>query len=324
MALLALNKKVTLVEVNKATGNLNAAEVISELAQTNSFIDEVPWFPSTHGSHNEQFKARTLGTGAFTAGNDPVPIIASTGDIVKEPVRIYQADSAVDNVILEAADDPAAARDAQDIMNLEGIMQDINHALLYASASQQPDAYLSFSDRRKALGDYCVDGGGTGSGLSSLWLFEFGKRGAYMTYNRAGAPGLRNEDKGLIHLPVYQADGVTPRGYYWGWVRHYAFWAGIVIANNRGLQRLANLDPANPFPTDKFIEMTAQLPTMGGQNAIAFANRVTFAQIEKMCFNKANMSYSMVDIEGFGPVPRIAGIMIRPWEAISDNETAIA
>ncbi|MDR2742170.1 MAG: hypothetical protein LBB98_08485 [Treponema sp.] len=113
MALLALNKKVTLAEVNKATGNLNAAEVISELAQTNSFIDEAPWFPSTHGSHNEQFKARTLGVGAFTAGNDAVPIVASVGDIVKEPVRLYQADSAVDNVILEAANDPAAARDAQ-------------------------------------------------------------------------------------------------------------------------------------------------------------------------------------------------------------------
>lgn len=326
MAVISQNKNLTLAEINKISGNADAAAILADLAQRNDFIDEVPWFPSTHGSHNEQFKAKSLGRGAFRAGNDAIPILSSAGDIYKEPVRVYEGDSVVDDLILKAANDPYNARDAQDIMNLEGILQDFNHALIYANPLQDKEAFVSFSQRRKKLGAYCRGAGGTGTDLTSFWLFEFGKRGVYMVYNKSGSPGLKNEDMGLKNVPVLNTDN-TVKGYMWGWIRHYEIWAGIVVANDRALQRYCNIetDPGSSnFDPNTVIDMTAQLPTPGGNMAVGFAPRSIFAEIQKHAYNKVNASYSLEKIEGFGPVPKIVNVYVRPWEAISEGESAVA
>jgi hypothetical protein len=321
MALIEAHKQLTLAEVNKAQGYLDTADILGEIAQRNEFLDEVPWFPSTHGSHTEQYKSKSLGKGAFTAANSAVPIIASSGDIMKEPVRLYQADSVVDDVVLKSADDAHAARDAQDTMNLEGIFQDFNKALLYANPAIEPDVFKSFDQRRKQIDKYCIDGGGTGIGLTSAWLFEFGKRGVFMIYNRSGSPGLKNEDRGRQMIPIGSAN------HYWGWVRHYEIWGGIVVANERSLQRYANITAdgsASDFNPDNIIKMKAQLPTISGSSAILFVNRTIFAQIETFAFNKVNASLTIAELMGFGPILRIASIPVRPWEAISDDETQVA
>lgn len=321
MGVISAYNKLTLMEVNAAEGYDDADAVLGELKQMNEPLDEFPWFPASHGAHDEYYKARKLGTGDFTGAHAGVPIIQSSGRIEKEPVKLYQADSMVNDTILKGADDARAARDAQDAMNLEGLLQDWIYYLMYGDESGDPDTFKGFARRRSSLGTYCKGGSGTGSDLTSLWLFELGKRGLYMTYNKSGVAGIKNNDEGKIRVP--NPDDST-RG-DWMWVRHYEIWAGIVLRNERAMQRYANIETAgttNIFDPSIFIGMKNQLPSVGS-SAVAFANRTLHGQIEVNAYNKSNMAYSLRDIENYGPVLHVAGVPVRMWESILDTESAL-
>lgn len=322
MAVIPANTKLTLMEVNAAAGYDDAEAVLGELKQMNEPLDEFPFYPASHGSHDEYYKARALGVGDFTGAHTGVPTIQSSGRIEKEPVKLYQADSMVNDTILKGADDPRAARDAQDAMNLEGFLQDWLYYLMYGNESSDPDTFKGFARRRASLGNYCKSGSGTGSDLTSLWLFELGKRGFYLTYNKNGVAGIKNFDEGKIRV-TNSSD--STRG-DWMWTRHYEVWAGIVLRNERALQRYANIETAgssNIFSPDIFIGMKNQLPSVG-RGAVAFANRTLHGQIEVNAYNKSNMAYSLRDIENYGPVLHVAGVPVRMWESILDTESALS
>ena len=71
-----------------------------------------------------------------------------------------------------------------------------------------------------------------------------------------------------------------------------------------------------------FIQMKNQLPEMG-KGAMSFCNRTIHSQIENAIYDKSNMAYGVVDVEGFGPVARVVGVPIMTCEAITDTEAAI-
>lgn len=320
MSVLTSYGYLTIAEAAKRAGYDSG--ILGELQQNLDYLDEVPWFPATHGTYNKQLQASRLGTGSFAKANSPITIISSTAEEVTEPVKLYEGDSVVDERILRSADDVTAVRDSEDYLNLSGLMQDWMFQLFYGSDVTSPDNLRSFSQRRAALATNRTWGfGGTGSAypngdLTDLWLFEFGKNAMYMAYNKGGSPGLKNEDRGrhLVTAP-------TGTGQMWGWMRHYEMWAAIVIRDDRALQRGTNIETAgssNIFDPAIFIKMKNQLPSFG-KNAVAFVNRTLKSQIDNNAYAKTNLWFTLDQVQGFGPVTRIAGVPVRLHEGIPDT-----
>lgn len=314
---------LTLPEVTKRAGFDSEAAVMGEIAQNLEFLDEVPWLPSTHQGFNQQLQAKRIGSGGFTKVNGPITTASSETDFITEPVKMYAAESIVDEKALAglSGEDAYRVRDSEDSLNLAGIMQDWALKLLTANEADTPDAFKSLSRRRASLGSYCVGGGGTGSDLTSLWTFEFGPNAFFLAYNKGGQPGLKNEDRGRYRLPTPKADG-----YMYAWVRYYEIWAAIVLRNERAMIRYANIETtgtSNIFSASDYVKKVKnQLPSMG-RNAVAFANRTLKGQIDADAYNKSNAAYSIRDITGFGPVTAIGGVPVRCWESIPDTETAL-
>lgn len=323
MSVLNAYSYLTLPEVTKREGFDNEAAVMGQIAQNLEFLDEVPWLPSTHQGYNKQLQAKRLGSGGFTTVNGPIVSASSETDFITEPVKMYAAESIIDEKALAglAGADAYRVRDSEDALNLEGIMQDWASKLLTANEIDTPDAFRSLARRRASLDDYCIGGGGTGSDLSSIWTFEFGPNAFYLAYNKGGQPGLKNEDRGRMRLPTPKANG-----YMYAWVRYYEIWAAIVLRNERALIRYANIETAgssNLFSASDYVKKVKnRLPSMG-RNAVAFANRTLKGQIDADAYNKSNAAYSVRDIEGFGPITAIGGVPVRCWESIPDTETAL-
>jgi hypothetical protein len=312
---------MNLAEVQKRAGYDNSAAVIGELSKRNDFLMDVPWYPSSHGAYHKYLQATRLGDGTFGKANGPVAVIASQAEEMTEPTKLYEGDSPVDDRLLIAATDPMKVRDSEDALNLEGLIQGWIDKLIYGNEITTPDGFKGFSRRRPKLATYCVGGGGTGSDLTSMYLFEFGPAGFYLAYPEgAGTPGMKNEDRGRNYIAA-----PTGTGNYWAWVRHYEIWAALVLRDERAMLRYANIESAgssNIFSPTTFITLKNKLPSMG-TNAVAYANRTLKAQIEADAYNKSNASYSISDIEGFGPVARVAGVPVRVMEGLLDTETAI-
>ena len=325
MAILAQNRPFTLAEANKMSGNIETANLLADFQQRNAFLDEVTWFPTTHGSHTEELRAKHLEGGEFTEVNAGIPSVGGTADILKEPVKIYEGDSVVADKILQYADDPYKARDTYDTINLEGIMQDFNKRILYSKNPGDSKAFKALTERKNAVDEknFCFSAGGTGTGLTSVWLFEFGKKGFHFIYGKHTSPGLSNTDRGMLNRPA--PDG---KGYHDVWVRQYTINAGIVEGSPKAFMRICNISPdyTSPNRFDPLMLITKCkpfLPTPGGGNAVLFVPPSIYGQIEAAAWEKGNASITISEIEGFGLLPRIVGIPVRPWDAISENESAV-
>jgi hypothetical protein len=316
--------QLTLPEVTKRAGYDNEAAVMGAVAQELEFLDEVPWFPATHQGYNKQLQAKRLGVGDFAEVNGPIAKIASETDYIEEPVKMYAAESIVDEKILAGlmGEEAYRVRDSEDALNLGGIMQDWAAKILRGSEADLPNAFKSIYRRRAALGSYCLSAGGSGSDLTSLVTFEFGPSGFYLAYQKGGQPGIKNEDRGRFRVRTPKNDGDM-----YAWIRYYEIWAAIVLRNERALIRMANIESSgssNIFNASDYVKRVKnQLPSMG-RNAVAFANRTLKGQIDADAYNKTNAAYSIRDITGFGPVTAIGGVPVRCWESILDTETAVA
>jgi hypothetical protein len=327
MAVLAQNTPFTLAEANKINGYTELGNLLSDFQQRNSFIDECPWYPTTHGSYTEEFRAKFLDEGDFTEINAGRPQLGSTGDIIKETVKIYEGESLVDDRLLHLADDPYRARDTRDRMNLEGMFRGFSRRLLYPKAAGDDKAIRSLTERKNKLdpGNFVFGAGGTGTGLTSAWLFEFGPADFHMVYNKAGSPGLKNEDQGMHKLPAPSGNGTFD-----AWVRKYEIIGNMIEGSRSCVMRYANIstDPADTgehFNPELLItSMKPYLRDPSGRNAVLFVPPAVYGQIELECYRKANVYYTLREIQGYGLIPMILGIAIRQWDSISENESAIS
>lgn len=322
MSTLNAYENMTLAEANKRAGFDDAAAVIGEQAKMIDVLNVMYWKPSTHGLYNKQFQATRLGSGAFAKVNAPIPKISSTGDLIEEPVRLYQGESQIDERVLQGVDDPYAARDSEDIMNLEGALQDWTYNLFYANEGTYPDRFLSLARRRKNLGTYCIGGSGTGSDLTSCWTTVIGPSGLHLAYPKnSGTPGFKNEDRGKQRVTA-----PTGTGDIYAWCRLYEIWAAIVMRNERSLIRYCNIEAAgssNTFSITDYVRyVKARIQT--ARNAYNFMNRTLKGQLEAKAYEDTkNGALRITDIENYGPVTFIAGIPIMMHEGITDTEDAL-
>ena len=317
MATIVSTQAMNIVEAQKREGYKSAAALLANLVKKNDFLNVAPWYPSSDGAFHKWLEASRLGKGGFTKANEAVPSISSGTDQKVEPISFYQADSTVDDVVLKTAKSKEKARDSEDVANLEGFTQDWLYQLLYGN--NEVEGFKGLAARRANLDSaYTFGAGGTGSDLTSLWLFEFGERGFNLRYPDGTQPGIIGEDRGRHKVPVPVGTGLM-----WAWIRHFEIAAGMEIINQKAMLRMANIESGgDTLDTKTFIKMKNQLPNVG-RDAVGFCNRTAHALIENAAYEKSNAKYSIQDIEGFGPVTRVVGIPILFWEGILDTESAI-
>jgi hypothetical protein len=157
MAILNQNKPFTLAEANRMSGNVETANLLAEFQQKNDFLDEVPWFPTTHGSYTKEIRAKGLDGGEFTEANAGIPLIGGSTDVIEVAVKMYEAESRCDDRILQTADEPYQAREIYDKIKLEGFMQDFNRRLLYPKTANDDKAIRTLTERKAAISDDVSD-----------------------------------------------------------------------------------------------------------------------------------------------------------------------
>ena len=317
MATIVSTQAMNIVEAQKREGYKDALSFLANLVKKNDFLNMAPWYASSDGAFHKWIEAARLGKGGFTKANDAVPKISSGSDSKVEPISFYQADSVIDDVVLKTAKDKVKARDSEDVANLEGFTQDWLYQLMYGTYAVE--GLNGLAARRAGLGEYAYSAGGSGSDLTSLWLFEFGERGFNLRYPAGAQPGISSDDRGLNNVPV-----PVGSGQFWAWIRHYEIAAGMEIINQKAMLRMANIESGGTdISPNTFIKMKNQLPNVG-RDAVGFCNRTAHALIETGAYNKTNAAYSIQDIEGFGPVTRVVGIPVLFWEGILDTESALS
>jgi hypothetical protein len=320
MALITSYNKVTLAEAQRSEGYDPGS--LGELARDNAFLDNIPFYPTNKGLYNKQVQADRLGAGAFGAINGSIPTGASGTSTIEEPVKLFNMESQVDVRLLQGLtpEQARATRDSQDEMNMAGVLDGAEDAIVSGNDGSTPDSLRGLMLRRASLSAFCLSMGGSTSGsMSSAFLIQIGRRGFHFAYPPGTKPGVTSTDKG--EQKVTSADG---NGSFYAWCRLFEFWCALVLRDNRALIRIPNIDTSTyKLTADKVITARNVLPSQG-RDSILFVNRTVKTYLDLAAYNKTNAAVGFKDIEGYGAVTHVGGTPVALSDAITFTETTVS
>ena len=309
------------------------AKVVELLNQTNEMLDDAVWLEANDKTSHTTTVRTGLPTATWRKLNYGIQPGKSRTTQVKDTIGMLEAYAEVDKELADLNGNTAEFRLSEDQPYLEGISQQLAQTMIYGDTGANPERFLGVSPRYDILGtpankptannylNQVIDNGGTGSDLTSIWLFVWGPNTVHMIYPKGSEAGISHTDKGQVTIQVDAANG---GGQFEGYRTHYQVKAGMVVRDWRYIVRIANIEAsgANALDTDNMIRAYNTVPNINLGRPVFYCNRSTKTQLDILAQNKANIFLTIG--EEFGrPVTKFWGIPVRQSDQILHAESAL-
>jgi len=297
------------------------AEVLNR--KLGSILEEAPWLPSNDVWTNKTTRRGTLPTGTRRKLNDRVTATVSRTTEIMDVIENVEAYCDVDAALVDSMPSPAMFRSGEVDAFIEGLGQGIAYDILYSDSDADPDAMHGLEPRLHTLdARWVIDGGGTGSDVTSIFVVTWGQPTAYLIYpkNMAATLGVMHEDKG-------QVTSETTSGLMEIYRDHFVIRLGLVVRHPRAIGRVANIESAgaaNTFDEDDLITLLNNMET--GPGTRIYCNETILTQMQIRCKDKNNVYYTPGNNALSGEPPMyFQGVPIRQFsrEILLNTETAI-
>ena len=322
---------------------VNVARVLD---RTTPLLKVLPMIPSNQVMSNIATRTDSLPVASTRRWNAFTLPTASKNTPLNDGIMNLEDYSEVDKQLCAIQNDPTAWRMDQDANHIEGIRQKAESTFWYGNLAQDPGAINGLATRFNNLEDYpngdlswqpnVLNNGGTASPVTSIWLIEFGPQKVYGLYPPNMPGGLMVEDLGEVTkqgATATTAGGPVQNGYMQMYLTHLHWMFGLQIADERCVQRIANVNstvlssPGN-FDENVLIDAINFLPGRGdAPGTVIFVNRAIAAQIDiRSVSQKLNAYYTQDPTDGnvWGRrVTRFQGIPILLAEKLLNTETIV-
>jgi hypothetical protein len=272
--------------------------------------------------------------------NEPISPTAAHSQGFSDPIAMFEDYSEIDKALWEIQNNPTAWRSDKDEKKVEALTQTIEYAFFYGSIATNPAQFVGLANRFKSLTTYpnndtswfynVLSSGGAAANsgaFTSAWMIEMGKGKVYGIYPRNLPGGLSVRDLG-------ESTKETTAGLYQVLRMHFRWFAGLVVEDERCVQRICNIDTTSGvstgiFDEETFIDAKNRLPGSGeAPGTVIFVNRLLKSQIDKRAVTqKLNTYFTQNEDTGdvWGrSVTRFQGIPIFVAEKILSTETTIS
>lgn len=324
----------TLVDVVKAMdpkGNL--APVAEVLNQTNEVIQDIPWMEGNLPTGHRTTLRTSLPTVYFRRFNEGVlPSKATTGQ-VDEVCAMMSAWSEIDTKLLELNGWRASFRQSQERPFIESMGIAFCQTLLYGNMGTDPKTFtglatrfndLNLGESSSGLKDGAVlDGGGSGSDNTSIWLIGWGENTIHGIYPKGMTAGLQQSDKG-VDVKV-DANG----GLYEVVRTNFTWDCGIAVPDWRYVIRIANIDDSNLVGESSnadliklMIKALDRRPMGGGANWRFYVNRRVKTMLRIQALAKATNTITLDQVGG-QEMTSFLGVPIRMVDQLLTTEAAL-
>jgi len=239
----------------------------------------------------------------------------------------------VDKALADLNGNTAAFRLSESMGILEGFNQKVASSLFYSNEDTEPEAFTGLAPRFNAIatgspqnGDHVIEGGGTGSTNTSVWLVVWGV-GANLIYPKGSKAGIYVEDKGQV--TIENADGSNGR--MEAYRTHFRWDLGLQVPDWRYIVRVANVDVTtltkNAASGADIIDlMTQALEICQGVNVgrpAFYVGRTIKSFLRRQMVNKvAAGTLTMGEVAG-KPVMMFGEVPVRRCDALLNTEARI-
>lgn len=304
-------------------------KIVELLSRTNEVLEDMVYvegnLPTGHLS--------TIRTGlpevAWRLLNYGVPNGKAQTAQVTDTCGMLEAYSEVDKRVASLNGNTAEFRLSQDKAFIEAMNQEMAKTLFYGDTRVNPERFLGlaprFSDALNAGNkEQLVNGGGSGSDNTSVWLVVWSPETVFGIYPKGTTAGINHQNLGEVTLT--DAAGNKFQGYR----GHYEWHTGLVVADWRYVVRICNIDVSNLISgsgaadlVSLMVEASEIVPSLKMGRAAWYCNRTVRTALRKQILAKSNVNLTWDSVAGkrilaFDEIP------IRRCDAILNTEAAIS
>lgn len=345
MATQVLRSQLTLLELAKRTLSGQHLTIAEVLAETNEMLTDAVWVESNQPTSHITTKRISLPAGTWRKINSGVYREASATQQIVETIGLCEAYSVVDKFLVDIAANPREFRSQEDLAFVEGLSQTLADALFRDNANTipgnmagNPERFNGFVIRYNSLnasGNVQGEGGtATAGDTTSVWVIQWSPSMVHLIYPKGSKMGIEARDLGEqtvqaglmttgTDISAVNSGGAITE--YQAYRTHFKLAVGLVVRDDRCVQRLANIDALGgtaPLDEDNIIVMLNKLPYQG-KNAVIYCNNATKTQLDILAKDAGNLAVATVS-DVFGqPVTVFRGVPVRRVDAITHTEYGI-
>lgn len=247
---------------------------------------------------------------------------------VTDKIGMLEARSEIDKELADMNGNSASFRLSEDAAFLEGMNQEMMSTLFYGNILTHPARYhglsARYNDPTAANGVNLINGGGTGSDNTSIWLICWGPNTVHGIYPKGSKAGLTFKDLGEMDIDDEQ--GYPFRGYS----SLYQWKMGISLRDWRYCVRICNIDvsaltkdaTAGADLIDLMTDAIECLPSETLGRPVFYCNKTIRTYLRKQIRNAKNVNITMEEVAG-KKVVAFDGIPVRRCDALLSTESAI-
>lgn len=327
-----------------------AIAVIAEmLSQCNEVLKDMIWQEGNLPLGHKTTVRVGLPQGVWRGANQGVASSKSLTAQFQDAIGELVDYSIVDKSIAELNGNIAKFRYSEDMGHLEGLSQQVASGIFYLNEATTPTAFTGLAPRYNTISTAnaknavnVINGGGTGSANTSMWLLGWGDNTIFGIFPKGSSAGLVYEDKGDV-IPAYDAAGNRFEAY----TSYFRQKMGICVKDWRYGVRIANIDTTTAglqgtTPPDLFALMSRaviKLPTASrrlsgitesdapgdpvpGIAPAWYVNRTVREFLDIQAIRDKNVLLSSKDYAG-DPVMMFRDCPIRVVDALTNSEVAL-
>jgi len=260
----------------------------------------------------------------------------STTVQVDDAAGILEGFSFVDEDLASLSGDVAALRLSEDKPFFESMNQEFMQTYFYGNTDTDPEEFMGLSPRFSSIsttagnsGTQIIDGGGTGSDNTSVWLLKHGENYLHSFFPKGTEMGLTHKDMGL------QTETDTNGGKRIGYQTQYKWKTGLSVRDYRHIVRIANLDISDLLTAESGSDTSADLINLmieamhlkmehleGGKLSF-YCGREVYTALTKKAVAKANVNLTYEDFGGPNRVMAFQGIPVQRVDALTITEAQV-
>ena len=334
----------TLVDIARAQDPNGKIAVMAEILNAyNEILDDLPFAEANMGSMHKTTLRAKIPAPTWRLLNYGVQPVKSTNNQIIDSCGMLEAYSEIDKSLADLNGNAPAFRLSEDKAIIEGIGQELASTIIYGDTSVNPEKFVGLAPRYYGITSTnggttypnVIDGGGTGSVNTSIWLVGWSPETIHGIFPKGSKGGLSVMDKGQVTL----WDSQTPPGKYEGYQTHFKQDAGLVVRDWRFVVRIANIDTTALATAGDGNDTSANLiklmslaldkfPPIGNVRPVFYCNQLVRGLLRVKMASKSNvwldLNKDMMSASGFPrPTLTFMGYPVRRVDAILNTEAAL-
>lgn len=331
-----LSGTMTFAEAAKRTDpTQRAAQIVEILDQTNEITSDAPVKEGNLEIGHQIATRLSIPAPTWIGPNTGIASTTSTVGQDIEPIGMLSNKSLVDIHVANFGGNLQANLLSESRAILEGMAQEMAATLIYGNQGTAVYEFDGLAPRFNSLsgttGENIINGGGSDSDNTSIWLVGWGDRKVNLIYPKGSKAGLEQMNRGIVDVAVAAGAGSASTTYP-AYMTYFYWKTGLCVEDWRYISRGCNIDVSSLRAKssaadlyDMMIRMTHRIPNLKACMPRFYANRTVIEQLDIQTRDDVQTGGQLkyADVAG-ERVLSFRGIPIRTVDQITLAEATIS